>query len=371
MALTTKSLRRSIDEQTLNSLIPPQSANPKAQAYIPAAKSVAATSWKPTRKSGEFSHRRSLDVSLEPPSIVPEHSETSADNQWTGSAEAGVSWGSRSTIVPMCIGLPLEHPVPPPDFVFVHPTKALEFTSRGAVRVTPGASLRSTLRNEMNDYVVYSFAKAALAVRKDSRTHYCAFSTSESVTVVYGTIENIGYLQRKHGFGTECSDSEVVCKLYEKSKFSFLSSLRGKFNLIHYSGVDDLAFAATDTSQSHSVMQGQDATGGLLISDTNLGEEFSFSEIPAASFIFGKYRGRDVHKYAASSTELEASKEVAIAAVGRALSGLPKLTPKVKGRAETSNSWRRTSLSFAGHPDAVNSKKVKLGRADLASSWRS
>ncbi|KAK3240327.1 hypothetical protein CYMTET_49830 [Cymbomonas tetramitiformis] len=382
MALTAKSLRRSIDEQTLNSLIPVQSVNPKAQAYIPSAKSYAASTWKPSRRSGEFSRRRSLDVSLETPSTVPEHSETTGDNEWSVSTGSEVSWASFSTIAPMHIGLPLEptsvspvsveHALPSPDFVFVHPTKALEFTSEGAVRVTPGASMRSILPGGTDDYYVHHFAKAALAVRKDSSVPYCSFSTSDSVTVVYGAIENVGYLQRKHGFGADCSDSEVIYKLYEKSKFSFLGSLRGKFTVIHYSEAEDQAFAATDISRSHCVMQGQDATGGLLISDTDLGNEFSLSEVPAASFIFGKYRDRDVHKYAASQSELEASKEVAAAAVDRALSGLPKLPPRgAKGRSDAGSSWRRTSSSQSvGHSDAIENRRTKLGRADLAGSWR-
>lgn len=382
MALSAKSLRRSIDEQTLNSLIPVQNVNAKVQAYIPAAKSYGTSTWKPSRRSGEFSRRRSLDVSLEPPSTVPEHAEATENSGWNASTSSEISWASCSTIAPMHIGLPLvteslssisvEPAALSPNFVFVHPTKALEFTDEGAVRVTPEASMRSILLDDMDHYCVHHFQRAALAVRKDSTVPCCSFSTSDSVTVVYGTIENASYLQRRHGFDEDCSDSEIICKLYEKTKFSFLSSLRGKFTIIHYSGVEDQVFAVTDISRSHCVLQGQDLTGGLAISDVDYGSRYSFSEVPAASFIFGRHRGRHIHKYAATMSELEASKEVAVAAVDRALSGLlVPSTQRSTSRSETPALWRRTkSTPLQCHSNAVKERSTRIGRADLASSWR-
>lgn len=286
-----------------------------------------------------------------------------------------------------------------PTLLCLQPAKALEFSEGCAVRVTPESSLRSVLKGREDEYDLHHFPSASFAVKKSCNAVYVTRST---ITVVVGKLDNAEYLKRKHGLDPLCTDAEIVHFLSNKFRFNFLPSLRGKFSLVVYNHNADQVFAATDTASSFDLFQGQDSTGGLLITDYNLGSSYQLSRITGASFIFGKYRGRNIHKYASTDTELVAAAREAHAAAERALAGscvsssmhpekpilrtFTSTTFSAKVKADTASSWRHvepTSSGICKSPESPlcvgsvfdmpystkNSRKYS-GRADSCSSWR-
>ncbi|KAK3252684.1 hypothetical protein CYMTET_38026 [Cymbomonas tetramitiformis] len=213
-----------------------------------------------------------------------------------------------------------------PSYVFVKPNKALNFSGEGAERVTPVASLQSLLgQQNLEKYVLHSFQKGAIAVSKcEPNERFSIHLTETSVTVVIGALDNLPYLRRKYQAHDLATDSEMVASLFAIKRFSFLPSLRGKFTFLHYCDEEGQAFAATDVRGTYSFQQGQESTGGLLITNLQLNDDCKLTNVPPASFIFGKYRERDIHKYANTENELSASRQFASSAAERALTGLIK-----------------------------------------------
>lgn len=211
-----------------------------------------------------------------------------------------------------------------PGYVFVKPNKALNFSGEGAERVTPVASLQSLLgQQNLQKYNLHSFQKGAVAVSKcDSNERFSVHLTETSVTIVIGSLDNLPYLRRKYQAHDLATDSEMVATLFVRKRFSFLPSLRGQFTFFHYCDEEGQAFAATDIRGTYSFQQGQESTGGLLITNLQLNDDCKLTNIPPASFIFGKYRERDIHKYANTETELSTSTQSAALAAERALTGL-------------------------------------------------
>ncbi|KAK3251731.1 hypothetical protein CYMTET_38937 [Cymbomonas tetramitiformis] len=286
-----------------------------------------------------------------------------------------------------------------PTLVYLQPAKALEFSEGCAVRVTPQSSLHSVLNGQEDAYDLHHFASASFAVKKSCNAVYV---TRTTITVVVGKLDNAEHLKRKHGLDPLCTDAEIIHFLNNTFRFNFLPSLRGKFSLIVYNQNADQVFAATDTACSFDLLQGQDSTGGLLVTDYNLGPNYQLSTIPGASFIFGKYRGRNIHKYASTETELVATAREAHAAAERALEGsgvsssaypdklnlrsFTSTTFSAKGTADKARSWRRVEStcydmckspesplcvgSVFDMPYSTKASEKYSGRADSSSSWR-
>eukprot|EP00854_Cymbomonas_tetramitiformis_P017774 gene17774-21171_t len=166
-----------------------------------------------------------------------------------------------------------------PSFVVVHPSKAIELTDVGAVKVSPRSSLQSVLKDNVSKYTVHQFARCAVAVRCAQPTvHASTYVTRSSVTVVFGQLSNSDVLKRKNSLDPHCSDAEVVYHLHTATKYGFLTTLHGNFMIVHYDEEVDSVLAANDKGCTYGLKQGQDGTGGLLVTDEDLGPSYKISE---------------------------------------------------------------------------------------------
>lgn len=213
-----------------------------------------------------------------------------------------------------------------PHYMFVAPKKDREDLGED---LSPRSSLSSLVGfvqpfEDVNAYEIHEGTNSALAVVKNcDDVQVC--SKGGMVSVLLGGFMNAQYLNMKHCEDNCCTDAEIALELYSKMGFTCLSKFKGRFNLLIFNKNEGTAFAATDAFHSYNLFQGSDSTGGLLLTNAasiKTREEFKLSKIPPSSFVFGKHRGRNVHKYASSIEEFNNRKNEAKSAALKALSGL-------------------------------------------------
>merc|ERR1712142_1144550 len=119
---------------------------------------------------------------------------------------------------------------------------------------------------DLDDYNVFECCHGALAVSKlHPMYHLTCCDKWGLVAVLTGNLINAAYLNMKHCDGNCQSDAEIVLELFSKMRFTCLSKLKGRFNLIIMNKYDGTAFAATDAFHTYELYQGVDFTGGLFI----------------------------------------------------------------------------------------------------------